>query len=276
MTSTDTTRTDTTTTDTTAVALDVAVLRRLGERLGVQTWPVVLDIEGIFDGPSEPTLPADPDARIVALDLWADDEPVAWLGTAMRALSAPDRTIDVRTFTDTGVRRMCLARAGHHHALAVRDAAHVRLRLVDLHEAGALGSLLQRELGECAPCSFVAWSNPTDEFTDRLGRCRTGMETTDALHALGASPSDAVAISRAFASCRARTEIVAIAHDDGVLTQSSGAVAVFDTGKGRIVSSPSKSLDGRLWTTLSPGTGHRITQAIGLLIETLPDARWFP
>ncbi|MCH5642230.1 MULTISPECIES: ESX secretion-associated protein EspG [unclassified Gordonia (in: high G+C Gram-positive bacteria)] len=265
-----------TTTDMTAIALDVAVLRRLGERHGVQTWPVVLDVDGVLEPEPARMSPADLDARIVDLGLWADDEPVAWLGAAMRVLSTPDRTIEVRTFTDDGVRRMCLARAGNHHALAVRDGTDVHLRLVDLHEADALGPLFQRELGECAPCSFGALSHPTDDFTDRLGSCRTGLEMTDALHALGASPTDAMMISAALASCRARTEIVAIAHDAGVLTQSSGAVAVFDTGKGRIVSSPSKSLDGRLWTTLSPGTGHRITQAIGLLIETLPDSRWFP
>lgn len=38
-----------TSTDRHTLMLDVAVLRGLGQRFGAQTWPVVLDIEGVLD-----------------------------------------------------------------------------------------------------------------------------------------------------------------------------------------------------------------------------------
>ncbi|ACY22833.1 hypothetical protein Gbro_3645 [Gordonia bronchialis DSM 43247] len=271
-----------TSTDRHTLMLDVAVLRGLGQRFGAQTWPVVLDIEGVLDiddaAAARPALShAELHQRIAETGLvCSDGEPTTLCDTVIRVLCAPERMIEMRTIADAGFRRICLARSGNDHVLAVRDGARIELSVVSPTGVGELGALLRARLPERAPCVFDAISHPAAELLDRLGRCRSGLDMTDALHAMGASPGDAMVVSAAFASCRVQTEIVAVAHDAGVLTQSSGAVAILDTDKGRIVSSPSKSPDGRVWTTLSPGSGHRIAQAIGLLIETLPDGRWFP
>ncbi len=257
------------------VALDAAVLRRLGDRFGVQTWPVVLDMPvGAADETAQRLSDRENDAAIAALDLVDHDEPVPWLATVLRVLSRPEREIEMRSFTETGVRRICLARSGYEHVLAERVGDRLDLAVVEIADLDAVADLLRSRFDDATPCEFTSFSVPTDELVDGLGRSGSATEITDALYTLGAPLSDAVVISSAFASCRVRTEIVASANEDGRFSRSSGALAVFDTARGRIVSSPSKSPDGRVWTTLSPGSGHRIAQAVRLLTETLPDGTW--
>ncbi|GAC51565.1 ESX secretion-associated protein EspG [Gordonia amicalis] len=257
------------------VALDAAVLLRLGDRFGVQTWPVVLDMPvSAEDESAQRVADRERDAAIAALGLVDHDEPVPWLATVLRVLSQPQREIEIRSFTDTGVRRMCLARRGYEHVLAERAGEWLDLAVVEVADLDAVADIVRSRFDDAAACEFTSFSVPTDELVDSLGRSGTGTEVTDALYTLGVPLSDAVVISSAFASCRVRTEIVASSNEDGRFSQSSGALAVFDTARGRIVSSPSKSPDGRVWTTLSPGSGHRIAQAVRLLIETLPDGTW--
>lgn len=265
------------------MVVDAAVLRRLGERFGVQTWPVVLDLGDVEnDGAeAEPIATADADARIEALGLVEHGEVSAWAGTVLRVLAQPWREIEIRSYSEDAVRRICLARNGLDHVFVKRTGPRVEVTVVDVADVEALAGVVRAQFDASgsdasSPADFGAFAAPSDEVVDRLGRCRTGIETTDALHALGATPTDAAVVSAAFASCRTRTEIVASMNEDGRFAQSSGTVAVFDTDRGRIVSSPSKSPDGRVWTTFSPGTGHRIAQAVSLLIETLPDGKWMP
>lgn len=267
------------------MTFDAAVLCRLGERFGVQTWPVVLDLgnvaaESDTGNDSANVTQADPDAVIAALELVEHGEPTPWASTVLRVLAQPQREIEIRSYTDDAVRRICVARNGHDHVLVTRTGRRVDVTVVDVAGVEALAAVVRAQFDAlesgAAPAEFTAFSAPSDEVVDRLGRCRAGTETTDALHALGAAPADAVVVSAGFASCLTRTEIVASMNEDGRFAQSSGAVAIFDTERGRIVSSPSKSPDGRVWTTFSPGTGHRIAQAVSLLIETLPDGKWMP
>ena len=269
--------------------MGVDVLRRLGELSGVQTWPVVLDIRTAHEGVRElADANAAADGELADLGIIREaGEPVAWAAVALRVLAAADRQIEIRTVRSAGLsssepgipqmRRICLARNGHDHVLARRDGATVDVRTINVTSEGDVATTIARELDEQTPrAAFAAFGAPADELAARLSGCATAQDAADALHALGAPGSDAVAIASALMSCHSRSEIVAISRSDGVSTQSSGAVAVFDTERGRIVASPSKSPDGRVWTTLSPGGGHRIGQAIGLLIETLPEGRWMP
>ncbi|MBD0860863.1 ESX secretion-associated protein EspG [Gordonia sp. zg691] len=259
------------------LALDAEVLRRLGERFGVQTWPVVLDIaDTAQDEAARRAADRESDATIDALGLIEQEEPTPVAATVLRVLARPQREIEIRSYSESGVRRICLARNGYQHVLAVRNDDRVEVEVVEVPDVGALASLVRAQFADVTPCEFTAISKPAEEVVERLGRARTGTETTDALHALGATPADAGTVSSALASCRVRTEIVASSGEDGRFSQSSGAVAIFDTDRGRIVASPSKSPDGRVWTTLSPGSGHRIAQAVSLLIETLPDEKWMP
>lgn len=256
-------------TNDSAYSLHVGELRSLGARFGVQTWPVVLDMSF-----GEYGCDAGPETALAGSDLIDHGEPAPWLATVLRVLSSPDREIEMRTFADGGTLRICLARRGYEHVLAARSGDHIELTVPDIADHDAVAETIRRRFPNADPCEFTAFSAPADELVERLGECRSGTEITDALFTLGAPMSDAVTIAAALASCRARTEIVATSDEDGRFSQSSGAVAVFDTSRGRVVSSPSKSPDGRVWTTLSPGSGHRIAQAVRLLIETLPDGTW--
>ncbi|GAA3697184.1 ESX secretion-associated protein EspG [Gordonia hankookensis] len=264
------------------VTLDVDVLRRLGERAGVQTWPVVLDLwaaHSDFDDHAAATVGAD--QTIGELGLLDGGEPTGWLAAALRVLSAPERQLEIRTMPASpgptgGIQRICLARNGHDHVLARREGSRIEIGRPAVTQATELGAIVAREFGEAVGADIAGFSAPADELATRLAHCRNSNDTADALHALGAPSSDAIAMASALMSCHARSEIVAVSWTGGACAQSSGALAVFDTDRGRIVASPSKSPDGRVWTTLSPGSGHRIGQAIGLLIETLPEGRWMP
>ncbi|GAC66205.1 ESX secretion-associated protein EspG [Gordonia soli] len=264
-------------TDERTLVLDTDVLQRLGERCGVQTWPVVLGLRPRYDDAVTALAAARrADQEIATTGLLADGEPATWLATALRVLSTPERLLEVRTFSETDSWRMCVARNGFDHAVAVRRGDTVEIGGQLVTGTADLGAIVRRRLGDAPVPDFVGISAPAGEIADRLARCQGPNDTADALHAVGAGPVEAGLVGAALASCRARTEIVAVSSADGISTQSSGALAVLDTDRGRIVASPSRSPDGRVWTTLSPGTGHRIAQAVGLLIETVPEGRWMP
>ncbi|WP_280194764.1 ESX secretion-associated protein EspG, partial [Nocardia farcinica] len=99
---------------------------------------------------------------------------------------------------------------------------------------------------------------------------------TAAVYALGVAERDAPRYGLAFESCRAYAEIVAYAHVDGVTTRPPCAAVVYETGRGRIVVAPGIAPDQQVWSTVTPGTDHRVAQAISGLIETLPGGRWLP
>ncbi|MEE4021637.1 ESX secretion-associated protein EspG [Gordonia sp. PKS22-38] len=268
-----------------AAVLDVDVLCRVGELAGVQTWPVVLDLwHTAIDGDELAERRAVADQQIWERRLLVDGEPVAWLATALHILAAPERQLEIRTFSaDTGTepiaddpRRTCVARRGHEHVIARRNGSEVDLAVVDVNSEAEIGAILAREFPSLEPAMFTGLSAPTEELATRLTHCTSSGDVADALRALGAPGPDATAIASGLTNCRSRSEIVAVSWSGGFSTQSSGALAVFDTDRGRIVASPSKSPDGRVWTTLSPGSVNRITQATGLLIETLPEGRWMP
>ncbi|WP_280433794.1 ESX secretion-associated protein EspG [Nocardia brasiliensis] len=104
----------------------------------------------------------------------------------------------------------------------------------------------------------------------------TSSELTDALYALGATDRDATTLGLTFGATHAYAEIVVCAHEDGVTTRAPGAVAVYDTARGRIVAAPMVSPDQQVWSTVTPGTDHRVAQAVATLIEGLPGGRWLP
>jgi hypothetical protein len=82
-------------------------------------------------------------------------------------------------------------------------------------------------------------------------------------------------LGSALASRQAFAEIVYYSLDggEGRISRHPAAVGVFYTKRGRIVSAPSASPAGQLWTTLKAGSDHAIKQAIGQLVELSTD-RW--
>lgn len=250
----------------------------LAERLGVQTLPLVLSV-----GPQQDSFDewAEAQRRAAAaltaagvIDAHGEVEPD--LATALHTLAQPDRELVARVFTrDPHPIRICLAHRGGRHALAVRTGDDFDIRPVWADEpSDALMRPLFAALGPCAPAEVANFSAPADEVAERLDAAQTSADYTDAVYALGVTGSDATAYGLAFADCHAYAEIVAYDHDDGVTTRAPGAAVVYDTGRGRIVAAPGLAPDRRVWSTVTPGTDHRVAQAISALIEALPGGRW--
>ncbi|MEV0252248.1 ESX secretion-associated protein EspG [Nocardia sp. NPDC050712] len=255
-------------------------LLAVADRLGVQTLPLVLAVgpqQDSFDEWTAAQRRAVTELRGSGV-LDEEGEVSHDLSDALFTLAQPDRELVARVFTgaDT-VTRICLARRGEQHALAVRSGDSFDITTVWSDSTGkALLRPLADALGACPPAEVANFTALAGDLSERLSAAETSADYADALYALGAPDRDATTYGMAFASCHAYAEIVAYAHEDGVSTRPPGAVAVYDTGRGRIVVAPGIAPDQQVWSTVTPGTDHRIAQAIAALIESLPGGRWLP
>lgn len=256
-------------------------LDHLGSVLGHQTWPVVLAVEPRHDHAAAlESARAVAGRQLRAAGILCDDplssgviEPLA---TALSVLANPETVVEIRRFDSSGCERMCLARSGDRHVLARRAGAVIAVGEIAVTGADELGAAVATALGPADAPHCPSFSAPAEELRMRLDHAVTAADYADALHAIGAGDHIAGVYSAAFGSCTGHVEIVAIESSPGRRTHSAGAVAIYDTADGRIMASPSMSPDGRIWTTLSAGTSHRISQAVVLLVETLPSGRWMP
>ena len=259
---------------TSEYVLDAARLPGLRAELGVQTWPAVLDESGLTG-----TAPAGWDAR-------TDDLP-DWLVEGLRILGHPLCHIEIRTVDDASgcIRRTCVAaRPGRVVEATIGEQGEGgpvigfrdRGTPADFSRDGPamLAAAVRGVFGAADVPQFVSVTAPRDHILDIL-RQTTGLggaavrETAaDGLRRLGVDAPDARAAA-AFATAPRRSEVVAYAAEGALLYRSPGAIGVFEAAGGRIVASAAGAADGRMWTTLSPGTGHRIEQAVALLLEPL-------
>ncbi len=207
------------------------------------------------------------------------------LTTALFALAQPERQLIARillgdtmsgytTSNDTMI-RCCLVRRGFDHAVAIRNGDELDVRTVWADEDPmALARPLLAVLGPCPPADIPAFSAPTAE----LGRY---LDAVDAGHAAaapgtGISESAAATLGSALHQQYSSAEIVCYSHRDGLAVRSRATAAVYDTTAGRIIGGGSVTADGQTWTTLAPGSDHRMAQVIASLIEALPEGRWMP
>lgn len=254
-------------------------LLAVADRLGVQTLPLVLAV-----GPRQDSFDewqAARDSAIAELsarglfDEYGDVEP--GVADALHTLAQPDAELAARAYSTDGTRRICLARRGTRHASAVRAGEDLEVAVSGIDgSARELAALLLAALPTCAPAEVATASVAADELARRLDAATTTADYVDAMYALGIDARDATVLGAAFGSCHGYTEIVATVHHDGLTTRAPGAVAVYDTARGRIVVAPMTAPDGRVWSTISPGTDHRLSQAVGALLEGLPGGRWLP
>ncbi|WP_216911440.1 ESX secretion-associated protein EspG [Nocardia noduli] len=261
-----------------ATLTDEAVLA-VCDLLGIQTMPLVLGI-----GPRQDSIEAFLAAREAAMaDLRARglvdayDDVDAELTAALRILANPERELAARIVTADGPRRVCLARRGAAHAFAVRDGDEIDITTTWADDGGAaLAQPFLAVLGVCAAADVPSFSGPADEFADRLNAAAASSDYTAVPYSVGVVDHNAIEFGMAMAECHAHAEIVAYAHEEGRTTRSSGSVAVYDTVRGRIAASPNAAPDLRVWTTFTPGSDHRVAQAISALVATLPGGRWMP
>ncbi|MFD6160186.1 ESX secretion-associated protein EspG [Nocardia sp. NPDC060256] len=254
-------------------------LLAVADRLGVQTLPLVLSV-----GPQQDSFEEWQQAQEQAVATLIGDglidahgEVATELAETLFTLALPEHELVARIYTEDGSRRVCVVRRGDAHAVAVRSGDDFEVRQVWTDGSAAdLVRPLLAAMDPCPPADIPQFSVPAAELAERLNAAATSSELTDALYALGATERDATKLGLAFGATHAYAEIVACAHEDGVTTRASGAVAVYDTARGRIVVAPTVSPDQQVWSTVTPGSDHRVAQAVATLIEGLPGGRWLP
>ncbi|MFC9661374.1 ESX secretion-associated protein EspG [Nocardia sp. NPDC127606] len=252
-------------------------LLAVAERLGVQTLPLVLAV-----GPQQDTIDAWQAARDSAVaeltaggvfDGYGDVEP--GLAEAMFTLTAPEAELVARSYGEAEQRRICLARRGSQHAVAARTGSSFEVWAPGIDGSDReLTRLLLTTLPTCPQADITTVSVSADDLSRRLDAASSTSDYVDAMYALGIDAHEATVLGAAFGSCHGYTEITASVHHDGLTTLAPGAVAVYDTARGRIVVAPMTAPDGQVWATITPGTDHRLTQAIGALLEGLPGGGW--
>ena len=253
-------------------------LWRAGQLVGIQTWPSVLDLGPRFDTvdayqralrEAEAELR---DAGLLGVE-GVDDS----LHFALQTVAAPQSQLQARVYGEAGVRRISLTRHGFEHVLVLQYGDSCTLETVAVDGTASAAARVSACLGDVGAANVGAVSLPTDELARRLDEATDAADYAETLYAMGVDQRESAVFGAAFGECSGFTEIVAAeSHHNGTQQQSSGAVVIYETARGRVVASPSMSPDGLRWTTLSAGSGHRIRQAIGLLVETLPSGRWMP
>jgi hypothetical protein len=256
----------------------------VAERLGVQTLPVALAVAPQHDSHDEWR-----DAQEEAitgltaaglLDSYGDVSPE--LAQALYVLAQPERELAMRVFRSSedpdapaDLVRASLTMRGNDHALAVRTGDEFDVQTVwSDGSAESLARPLLGVLGSCAAAEITEFSAHSEELSERLDEATTAADYADACFALGVQGREATVLGLAFETCHAYAEIVAYDHDEGLTSRTPGAIAVYDTGRGRIVVTPGVAPDLTSWSTVTPGTDQRIAQAISALIELLPGGRW--
>jgi hypothetical protein len=249
-------------------------LRVVGGRVGVTDFPTVLAMRPRH-GTVETLVRATELAvqRLTAHRLLDDGGVSPELAGMTQALGRPPWALAMRLVTPAGIARLIVVPHTGGWVLARRIGHEITLREAG-HRCGLDSAvrLLLAELPAAAPLEVDAFGAPTAALAD----CLTGTHATsaiaDRLRGLGAGPHVAVTLASAFAARQAFAEIVCHWLDvtsDRIVT-APGAVAVFYTGRGRLIAAPSTSPSGQLWTTLKPGSDHRIGQAISQLAEFAP------
>jgi EspG family len=252
-------------------------LQVVAQRVGVEDLPTVLAVRPRH-GSSDELHAAFDDATgaLAARGLIVDGEVAPDLVAILRALQRPHRELAMRLVTPDGVARVSMVRHGSLGALARRVGDGFVLRPTG-HTGGVreVTKALLAELPRADAAQIDPVGAPLDAMTECLNAELDGPLLAGRIRAVGAEQRSAMVLGSALASRIAFAEIVyyQLASDEGRISRSPAAVAVFYTKRGRIVAAPSASPTGELWTTLKPGSDHAIGQAIGQLIE-LSTERW--
>ncbi|MFQ6395294.1 ESX secretion-associated protein EspG [Nocardia sp. KC 131] len=252
-------------------------LLTVAELLGVQTFPVVLAVVQPHDRiDTWRTVRQEARAGLVGAGVIDDFGDVdTGLAAALHVLARPDRQLVARIHRPDGVRRVCLARRGLEHAVAFRVGDEFDIRSIWGDEnPAALARPFLSALGPGTPAGIAAFGGIADQLRERMDTARGSGDFIDLAFHFGLAEREAVEFGMAMAGCQSHAEIAAYHHRDGVAARTAAAVAVYDTTHGRIVAGPTRTTDGRTWSTFASGTDHRVTQSISALIGFLPGERW--
>ncbi|GAA5104361.1 ESX secretion-associated protein EspG [Nocardia iowensis] len=198
----------------------------------------------------------------------------------LQCLYRPDMELVAR-IVDTGVDcgpqamlRMSLVRRDDTHVLALRCDDHVVIQpvFVEGRQLPPITGVVAAALGPREPLRFEPMSATLQQFTDVPSEPD---ERRQVLRELGAGAHTAAVLTRALGEVVRRAEVLMVEHRDGGSTQTEVCVSVLDTLSGRILVTPSRAVDGRIWSTYAPGDGAAVHASIGSLLELLPGRSWF-
>jgi hypothetical protein len=250
-------------------------LQVIASRAGVGDFPTVLAVRPRHGRTDALNAAFDRATRaLMVCGLITDGLVAPDLASLVRALHRPDRELAMRLVTPDGITRVSMVRQGSLGVLARRVGNEFILRVQGTGLPAATQALLA-ELPRMQPARIDPVGAPLETMTECLDAGGEGPRLADRIYALGTERRSAMLLSSALSSRLAFAEIVyhSLASDEGRISRSPAAVAVFYTKRGRIVAAPSVSPVGERWTTLKAGSDYTISQAIGQLIE-LSTERW--
>ncbi|MBF6300564.1 ESX secretion-associated protein EspG [Nocardia amamiensis] len=173
-----------------------------------------------------------------------------------------------------GILRFSLVRSGDTHVLAVRcdDNVVIQTMFQDGQNLDHVTAALAAALGPAQILRFTPMTTTVEQLDEVPSEPD---ERRQALLELGAQPQTAAALTRALDEVVRRAEIVMVEHRDGGSIQTEACVSVLDTLSGRLIVTPSRAMDGEVWSTFAPGDDAALRSGIGALVELLPGRSWF-
>ncbi|MRH89369.1 ESX secretion-associated protein EspG [Nocardia sp. SYP-A9097] len=197
------------------------------------------------------------------------------LAAALSVLARPERQLVLRIRRGDALHRVCLARRGLDHAVAIRVGDELDVHTVwGDEDPEALARPLLAALGSCPPADIPVLTAATAELQRRFDAADAGHSSV--AYSLGMAEADAVTLGSALRQWKSFAELVCYAHRDGRSERSPATAAVYDTAVGRIIGGGSVAADGQAWTTLAPGSDRRFAHVIAAQIESLREGRWMP
>lgn len=254
--------------------LSVDEVLTLNSRLGIDTTPEVLAL-----WPTQPTIEElerahDACARaLTERELIVDGEIDDDLAHALTVMRRPERDLSIRVITGPEMLRAGVVRHGHTHVVATRRGDTVKVRAFEADSPDRVAAEVCRLLPRAVELRCEAVRAPMIDVAEKLAEIKDATALTDELYGLGAESRSAQMLAGVLADYAAAVEIRAASldpHSDRSRTVD-GAVAVFYSERGSVLSAPSISPDGQLWCSIKGGSGHRIEQAVAQLMSLLPE-----
>ncbi|WP_328404153.1 ESX secretion-associated protein EspG [Nocardia sp. NBC_00403] len=269
-------------TDPVAIDLNVDAALLLQDMVGIDSYPQVLVIKpNIYQVADRDRVRAVVAKELTEVGIIDGDRVHPTVEHWLQCLYRPDMELVARILdtglgdeTTRGMLRFSLVRCGETHVLAVRSDDNIVIQSVfqEGRDLEGVSAALQAALGDNQTLSFQPLTATNADFeevpTDEDERRR-------ALLDLGANPHTATVIVRALEEVQRRAEIVMYEHRDGGSVHTEVCVSVLDTLSGRLIVTPSKAMDGQLWSTYAPGDDAAVHAGVGALIELLPSRSWF-
>lgn len=267
--------------DPLAVELNVDAALMLRTVVGIDSYPPVLALmPNIYLVEDRKRVHEVVGAQLAEVGVLVDGRVHPTVAHWLHCLNRPDMEMAARIL-DTGLGgeargllRISFVRAGADHVLALRNDDHVVLQTVfqQGRELDNLAAVLISALGSVAALEFEPMSATFEQLNEVPA---DPVERRAALVELGAQPRTAAALTRALDQVVRRAEVQVIEHHDGGSVVPEVALSILDTLSGRVVVTPSRAMDGEMWSTYLPGDDAAIQRGMSALIDLLPARSWF-